>query len=354
MRSRWALSALALGGGGGGGPGQCGLRTACGRWRGAHAIRAARGAHGRSHRQPTPAGASRSGRDRAGSGRCAPAQSTRSTRRDRGLRPEPSGRTARRARRRFSSASPRATGSRPRPTPSSPTPLRPSATSATRGRPVVVKADGLCAGKGAIVTSDAERGDRRGTRHAAARSLRRGRRTVIVEDRLDGMEMSVQALCDGQRMLVLPVARDHKRVGDGDTGPNTGGMGALAPGAGSAGADAPHRDARCCGPTVEGMRAEGTPFRGVLYAGLMVSGRRHALFAGAQRALRRSGVPGSDAAARWRRGCSARLGGPGRARARARTDRAAPPCRGGGARGRGLPPRAPSRRPDSRARLGRP
>ena len=141
---------------------------------------------------------------------------------------------------------------------------------AERNRPVVVKADGLCAGKGAIVT------EHQGEAIEAVRDmLDRGRfgeagRTVIVEDRLTGMEMSVQALCDGQHLMVLPVARDHKRVGDGDSGPNTGGMGALAPVL--VPQEQMHRiETEVLWPTVEGMRTEGTPFRGVLYAGLIVT-----------------------------------------------------------------------------------
>jgi phosphoribosylamine--glycine ligase len=135
---------------------------------------------------------------------------------------------------------------------------------------VVVKADGLAGGKGAIVTSTAAEAK------AAARSMLvdgdfgDAGRTVVIEELLPGVEMSVHAVSDGEQILVLPVSRDHKRVGDGDSGPNTGGMGAFAP---------VHVDAKLMQriertvlrPTIDGMRADGAPYRGVLYAGLMVA-----------------------------------------------------------------------------------
>lgn len=139
-----------------------------------------------------------------------------------------------------------------------------------RGRPVVVKADGLCGGKGAIVPETTAE-----ALQAADQMLVQGRfgaagQRVIIEDRLEGQEMSVQAISDGERLLVLPVSRDHKRVGDGDAGPNTGGMGAFAP------VDVDPTllariEAEVLRPTIDGLRADGTPFRGVLYAGVMVA-----------------------------------------------------------------------------------
>ena len=135
---------------------------------------------------------------------------------------------------------------------------------------VVVKADGLAGGKGAIVTTSKDEAK------AAARSMLvdevfgAAGGTIIIEDMLEGSEMSVHAISDGERYLVLPVSRDHKRVGEGDSGPNTGGMGAFAP---------VHVDAalmerierQVLRPTIDGMRADGAPYRGVLYAGLMIS-----------------------------------------------------------------------------------
>ena len=141
-----------------------------------------------------------------------------------------------------------------------------------RGGPVVVKADGLCAGKGVVVASTVDEA------LAAARGILVDKRfgkagkAIIVESVIPGVEASVHAVCDGERILVLPPARDHKRIGDGDTGPNTGGMGAFAP---VGGILTPALLARIereiLVPTVEGMRAEGQPFRGVLFAGLMIT-----------------------------------------------------------------------------------
>ncbi|MBI4957239.1 MAG: phosphoribosylamine--glycine ligase, partial [Myxococcales bacterium] len=138
-----------------------------------------------------------------------------------------------------------------------------------RGRDVVVKADGLCAGKGVVVPSSPDEAC------AAAHAMLVERRfgdagaSIVIEDRLAGVELSVHAICDGERLFVLPVARDHKRVGDGDRGPNTGGMGAVAPVAVDA-ALTERIATRVLAPTLAGMRQEGRPFRGVLFAGLMV------------------------------------------------------------------------------------
>ncbi|RLB63854.1 MAG: phosphoribosylamine--glycine ligase, partial [Deltaproteobacteria bacterium] len=136
--------------------------------------------------------------------------------------------------------------------------------------PVVVKADGLAGGKGAIVTSTTEQAK------AAARSmlvdgaLGEAGKTVVIEERLSGLEMSVHAVTDGERMWVLPVSRDHKRVGDGNRGPNTGGMGAFAPV--TVNPELMERIHRqVLRPTIKGMAADGSPYRGVLYAGLMIA-----------------------------------------------------------------------------------
>ena len=140
-----------------------------------------------------------------------------------------------------------------------------------RGAPIVVKADGLCAGKGVVVASSIEEAI-----EAARSMLVEGRfgeagKTIVIEECLVGEEASVHAISDGERLFVLPTARDHKRIGDGDRGPNTGGMGVVAP----APILTPELLARVertiLRPTIDGMRAEGTPFRGVLFAGLMVT-----------------------------------------------------------------------------------
>jgi len=132
----------------------------------------------------------------------------------------------------------------------------------------VIKADGLAAGKGVVVASTGEEAAA-GVRACAA--LGAAGATLLVEERLLGEEVSVMALCDGERYALLPTARDHKRVGDGDTGPNTGGMGAVCP-AGSLDAQALEAVGRdVMAPTLSEMRRRGTPFQGVLYAGLMLT-----------------------------------------------------------------------------------
>ncbi len=138
------------------------------------------------------------------------------------------------------------------------------------GAPIVVKADGLAAGKGVTVARTQEEAFA-----AIDEALVEGRfgaagAEVVVEEFLDGEEVSFFALCDGESALPLASAQDHKAVGDGDTGPNTGGMGAYSP----APALTPDLQARVMReivePTVKGMAAEGRPFKGVLFAGLMI------------------------------------------------------------------------------------
>jgi phosphoribosylamine--glycine ligase len=141
---------------------------------------------------------------------------------------------------------------------------------ARRGR-VVVKADGLAAGKGVVVcgsTAEAE---------AALRDMlvagvhgRAGAR-VVVEERLEGPEASVIAFADGERVRLLPAAQDHKRVGDGDDGPNTGGMGAFSPTPQVTPAVAREVEERVLLPALRELARRGRPFRGALYAGLMLT-----------------------------------------------------------------------------------
>jgi phosphoribosylamine---glycine ligase len=137
---------------------------------------------------------------------------------------------------------------------------------AAGGAGCVVKADGLAAGKGVTVCDEAAEAARAIDQLLAAPGA-----TVVVEERLAGREASLIALCDGRDAIGLPVARDHKRLGDGDQGPNTGGMGAFSPVE-----DLPDTEAAALLGTVhEPILAElarrGTPFRGALYAGLMLT-----------------------------------------------------------------------------------
>jgi phosphoribosylamine--glycine ligase len=139
------------------------------------------------------------------------------------------------------------------------------------GYPVVLKADGLAAGKGVIVAQDeAEFED-------AVRALFEERRfgasadRVVIEAFLPGDEVSFMALCDGERVLPLATARDYKRIGDGDTGPNTGGMGAHSPSGGLTAEEGARVVETVLRPAAAGLAAEGRPFVGVLYAGLMLT-----------------------------------------------------------------------------------
>ena len=141
----------------------------------------------------------------------------------------------------------------------------------TQGQPLVVKADGLAAGKGVTVAETMDEA------RAAIEEIFAGRfgegegASLVLEERTVGPEVSVFALCDGERLVLLPPAQDHKRIGEGDTGPNTGGMGAYAP--------APLIDAAglaevrrlVLDPTLAALRARGIDYRGVIYAGLMLT-----------------------------------------------------------------------------------
>ena len=140
-----------------------------------------------------------------------------------------------------------------------------------RGAPIVVKASGLAAGKGAVVcTTEQEAFE---ALRAMLGDLRFGEagREVVVEEFMDGEEISLFAITDGTNVMVLQPSQDHKRVGEGDTGPNTGGMGAYAPV--SIATDAVVAEARqdVIEPTLRALAASGCPFRGVLYVGLMKS-----------------------------------------------------------------------------------
>jgi phosphoribosylamine--glycine ligase len=137
--------------------------------------------------------------------------------------------------------------------------------------PLVVKADGLAAGKGVIVCHTRREALAAIDRIARSQEFAAAGKQFIIEERLDGQEVSVLALTDGRTILTLPPAQDHKRAFDGDTGPNTGGMGAYCP--------APLVDERMMRwieehilvPTVHAMKRSRQPFKGVLYAGLMIT-----------------------------------------------------------------------------------
>lgn len=142
----------------------------------------------------------------------------------------------------------------------------------TFGPPWVVKADGLAAGKGVLVTR--ERDEAEGFLRACLEGERFGvaGRQVVLEEFLAGDEASVMALCDGERFILLPAARDYKRAYDGDRGPNTGGMGAFAPYAAVNAALEGEVGERILEPVLASMARRGTPYRGALYVGLMLTG----------------------------------------------------------------------------------
>ena len=136
-----------------------------------------------------------------------------------------------------------------------------------RGAPIVVKADGLAAGKGVTVAESLPEAE------AAVRAILDGSEggALVIEECLFGEEASFFALCDGTRAVPIGTAQDHKRVHDGDRGPNTGGMGAYSPASIVTPEIAEAVMTRIIAPTLEGMAAKGTTFSGILYAGLMLT-----------------------------------------------------------------------------------
>ncbi|MEP2614827.1 phosphoribosylamine--glycine ligase [Marinobacter alexandrii] len=141
-----------------------------------------------------------------------------------------------------------------------------------QGAPIVVKADGLAAGKGVIVAMTLAEAEDAIRDMLAGNAFGDAGSRVVIEEFLDGEEASFIVMVDGEHVLAMATSQDHKRVGDGDTGPNTGGMGAYSP-APVVTADVHQRIMdEVIYPTVRGMAAEGHPYKGFLYAGLMIDG----------------------------------------------------------------------------------
>ena len=138
------------------------------------------------------------------------------------------------------------------------------------GAPIVVKADGLAAGKGVIIATTVEEAIAAVHDMLAGNAFGEAGHRVVVEEFLEGEEASFIVMADGEHVLPLATSQDHKRVGDGDTGPNTGGMGAYSP----APVVTPEIHERVMRevvhPTIRGMKSEGVPYTGFLYAGLMI------------------------------------------------------------------------------------
>ncbi|MBR8462475.1 phosphoribosylamine--glycine ligase [Campylobacter sp. faydin G-105] len=140
----------------------------------------------------------------------------------------------------------------------------------TLGETVVVKADGLCAGKGVIIAKTHDEAKAVVADMLSGESFGDAGRRVVVEEFLDGFELSFFAICDGDNFVTLPVAQDHKRLLDNDEGVNTGGMGAYAPSPLASINLIKRVEEEVVKPTLKGMKAEGNEFCGVLFVGLMV------------------------------------------------------------------------------------
>ncbi|HLI17380.1 MAG TPA: phosphoribosylamine--glycine ligase [Rhodanobacteraceae bacterium] len=139
-----------------------------------------------------------------------------------------------------------------------------------QGAPIVVKADGLAAGKGVVVATTLAEAEHALTDMLGAHAFGAASARVVIEEYLEGEEASYIVMADGVHALAMASSQDHKRVGDGDTGPNTGGMGAYSP-APTVTPEVEHRIQReIIEPTLRGMAGEDAPFTGFLYAGLMV------------------------------------------------------------------------------------
>ncbi|MBS1262513.1 MAG: Phosphoribosylamine--glycine ligase [Calditrichaeota bacterium] len=138
-------------------------------------------------------------------------------------------------------------------------------------RPVVVKANGLAAGKGVFVCEGRDEAEHAVRRIMVDRAYGAAGDEVVIEDCLRGTEASILAVCDGSDHIILAPSRDHKRIGEGDTGPNTGGMGAIAPNPAVDDELVQYCSEHIIAPVLREMSADGTPYRGVLYAGLMLT-----------------------------------------------------------------------------------
>jgi len=136
--------------------------------------------------------------------------------------------------------------------------------------PIVVKADGLCGGKGVIIAQNHNEAKKAAGEMLSGNAFGEAGTSIVVEEFLDGYELSVFAICDGEDYVVLPAAQDHKRLHNNDQGPNTGGMGAYAPTPLVNDEIYKKLDDRVIVPTLKGMKEEGMPFKGVLFIGVMV------------------------------------------------------------------------------------
>jgi phosphoribosylamine---glycine ligase len=135
--------------------------------------------------------------------------------------------------------------------------------------PIVLKADGLAAGKGVIITSDKEEAKRTIREMLEEKKFGEASSKVLIEQFLDGIECSVFVLTDGNDYVILPEAKDYKRIGDGDTGPNTGGMGSVSPVVFADAAFMKKVEDKVVKPTIAGLKKENIPYKGFIFIGLM-------------------------------------------------------------------------------------
>jgi phosphoribosylamine--glycine ligase len=136
--------------------------------------------------------------------------------------------------------------------------------------PIVVKADGLCGGKGVIIAKSHDEAKKEAGEMLSGNAFGEAGKAIVIEEFLDGYELSVFAICDGKDYVILPAAQDHKRLLDNDEGPNTGGMGAYVPTPLVNEEIYKKLEERVVIPTLKGMQEEGMPFMGVLFMGVMV------------------------------------------------------------------------------------
>ncbi|EOK1058748.1 phosphoribosylamine--glycine ligase, partial [Campylobacter jejuni] len=140
--------------------------------------------------------------------------------------------------------------------------------------PIVVKADGLCAGKGVIIAKTHEEAIEETAKMLSGESFGDAGKLVVIEEFLDGYELSIFAVCDGNDFVLLPAAQDHKKLLDNDQGPNTGGMGAYAPSSLANESLLRKVQKDIILPTLAGMKKEGAEFCGVLFIGAMIVGNK--------------------------------------------------------------------------------
>ena len=207
----------------------------------------------------------------------------------------------------------------------------------------MIKASGLAGGKGVIVAQSAVEAERAIDAMLSDRVFGAAGREILIEEFMDGEEISLFAITDGQQALPLLAAQDHKRLLEGDFGPNTGGMGAYAPTSRATPELVAQVMSEIIRPTLAAMREAGSPFTGLLYAGLMITERR-TQGRGIQLPVRRSRNAGSDAAHGF---VAARIARGGRRRRLAQPAQSGleTSLRGHDRRGRGgLPAQSPDRR----------